>query len=220
MTCRRIVLLNPWNEEPIDDVTDQHPSEAAVRGDSDPDRQLSDRLADHLTDLEHYVSRRLGDRLRVRESVGDVVQSVCRHVLAEGDRLDYRGEDAFRGFLRTCARHKIYQKNEFHGADKRDHRREIGSERYTRGARLAELAQTSQTPSRVLMRADRIAEMLLAIEKLPALYRDAVRMHRLEGLRSAEIAERTGSTPGAVRNQVYRGLAMLAMSMRDRASGS
>lgn len=53
------------------------------------------------------------------------------------------------------------------------------------------------------------------IETLPAIYRDAIILSDLEGLRLRQIAEREGLTMSAVKSRVQRGRRMLETRLRD-----
>jgi RNA polymerase sigma-70 factor (ECF subfamily) len=52
-------------------------------------------------------------------------------------------------------------------------------------------------------------EALAAIRSLPEAYRETLLMRLVEGLSGPEIAARTGLTPGSVRVNLHRGMAML-----------
>jgi RNA polymerase sigma-70 factor (ECF subfamily) len=52
-------------------------------------------------------------------------------------------------------------------------------------------------------------EALAAIRSLPEAYRETLLMRLIEGLSGPEIAARTGLTPGSVRVNLHRGMALL-----------
>ena len=56
---------------------------------------------------------------------------------------------------------------------------------------------------------------LAAIRELPEAYRDTLMLRLVEGMSGAEIAERTGLTPGSVRVNLHRGMQLL----RDALGG-
>jgi RNA polymerase sigma-70 factor (ECF subfamily) len=58
---------------------------------------------------------------------------------------------------------------------------------------------------------------LAAIRALPEAYRDTLLLRLVEGLSGPEIAQRTGLTPGSVRVNLHRGMALLrtALAMPD-----
>jgi RNA polymerase sigma-70 factor (ECF subfamily) len=51
--------------------------------------------------------------------------------------------------------------------------------------------------------------VLEVIRQLPDAYRDTLLMRLVEGMSGAEIADRTGLTPGSVRVNLHRGMALL-----------
>ena len=59
------------------------------------------------------------------------------------------------------------------------------------------------------------ARALAAIRALPEAYRDTLMLRLVEGMSGAEIAERTGLTPGSVRVNLHRGMQLL----RDALGG-
>jgi RNA polymerase sigma-70 factor (ECF subfamily) len=53
------------------------------------------------------------------------------------------------------------------------------------------------------------AHALAVIRELPEAYRDTLMLRLVEGMSGAEIAERTGLTPGSVRVNLHRGMQLL-----------
>jgi RNA polymerase sigma-70 factor (ECF subfamily) len=58
------------------------------------------------------------------------------------------------------------------------------------------------------------AEALDAIRALPEAYREPLILRLVEGMTGPEISERTGLTPGSVRVNLHRGMALLRRSLR------
>jgi RNA polymerase sigma-70 factor (ECF subfamily) len=70
--------------------------------------------------------------------------------------------------------------------------------------------------------AEVVAAVREAIEALPPLTREVVKLHKLEGRHMAEIAELLGIKPGAARVRAHRGYKELArrlVGLRSRARG-
>ena len=61
----------------------------------------------HLPNLLAFLRLNAGPHLLAKESVSDLAQSVCREVLDDVDRFEYRGEPAFRKWLFTAALNKV-----------------------------------------------------------------------------------------------------------------
>ena len=113
--------MDDREESRIDEVAEALLSRA-TRG----ERPALDELIHHyLPQLRAFVRLRVGPDLRVRESESDIVQSVCRELVEDWDDLDYRGEEAFRGWLFTAALSKVREKARFHGRQRRDKGREV-----------------------------------------------------------------------------------------------
>jgi len=74
-------------------------------------------------------------------------------------------------------------------------------------------ARLFRTPSQVAMAREDLGRAQAAFESLPVRYRQAIVLHRLDGLTHAEIAEQLGTSAGAARNLVYRGLAAIGRAL-------
>src|SRR5882672_4882354 len=81
---------------------------------------VDELLERHLPGLRKYVREKISPTLLAQESASDVVQSVCREVLAGFDRFEYQGEAAFRNWLYQAALRKLIDHLRFHRAQKRD----------------------------------------------------------------------------------------------------
>jgi RNA polymerase sigma-70 factor (ECF subfamily) len=60
---------------------------------------------------------------------------------------------------------------------------------------------------------------LRALHSLPSAYRESLALRLVEGLSGAEIAERTGLTPGSVRVNLHRGMALLRTALATGRGG-
>lgn len=181
--------------------------EAVTRGDAPA---LDELVASHLPRLHAYVRLRMGPALRAREGTLDVVQSVCREVLADvRNGFEYRGEAAFRGWLFQAALNKIRDRHRYHDAEKRQALREQPIDGAT-----AEVYH-SLTPSRVAMVRERVRRLEEAFDELPDEYREVITLARIAGLSHAEIAARMDRSSGATRMLLGRALARLGAVLGD-----
>ncbi len=198
------------DESRIDEVAEALLSRA-TRG----ERPALDELIGHyLPQLRAFVRLRVGPDLRVRESESDIVQSVCRELVEDWDDLDYRGEEAFRGWLFTAALSKVREKARFHGRQRRDVAREAGDA----SGFLAGYA-TLGSPSRVAMGAEQIQRLEQAMDTLPEEYRAVVTLSRIAGLPTQAVADRIGKTPGATRMLLGRALVKLDEELKRLEKG-
>jgi RNA polymerase sigma-70 factor (ECF subfamily) len=121
-----------------------------------------------------------------RADVDDVVQDVF--VMAFERLTDLREPAAFGGWLATIARRRA--------AD--EHRRAP----FTEELRGDEASPAD--PDRTMSLA-----VLEAVRSLPDTYRETLILRLVEGMTGAEIAARTGLTPGSVRVNLHRGMTLL-----------
>jgi RNA polymerase sigma-70 factor (ECF subfamily) len=181
----------------------RHELDRAARGD---EAALHALLVRHLPSLHAYVRLKAGPLVRGKESIQDVVQSVCREVLADAGHFEYRGEAEFRHWLFTQALHKIHNKHRHFIAGRRAAAREVDA-----GEDGLALAYASVcSPSEHAMGREALATFEAAFARLPEDQREAVLLRRLVGLDYAAIAKHIGKSEGAARNLVYRGVARLA----------
>jgi len=185
----------------------------ASRGDGSAVEEL---LARNLPSLRAYVRFKAGRLVQARESVSDLVQSVCREVLEQLDDFQYRGEAEFRSWLFRHAYHKVVDRGRFHRAAKRDGAREVEfSESAEQDDEELEYAMSLLTPSRNAIAREKLERFEAAFAELPEDYREAILMQRIAGLPYSEIAREMGKSEGAVRNLVYRGLARVTLRMQS-----
>lgn len=168
-------------------------------------------FARHLPPLVAFVRARAGRAVAARESAIDIAQSVCREVLQDMGKLEYRSDEAFRGWLFMQASRKILDRNRFLHRERRDVSRE--QERGPSDAEAESLLTayaTLGTPSRCASAREELARIEAAVETLPEAQRDAVAMSRLMGMGYADIAQLMNLSESAVRGLVARGLAAIA----------
>jgi RNA polymerase sigma-70 factor (ECF subfamily) len=183
---------------------------AAVAGDPAALESVFERS---VTPLVAFIRARLGPALAARESATDLAQSVYREVIQDFSALEYRGEDAFRGWLFKHAVRKILDRNRYHHRERRDIQREVNPGADAELDSLAGCYATLGTPTRHAAAREELARVEAAVAGLPENQRDAVSMSRLLGLSYAEIAELMDCSESAVRGLVARGLAALAAQL-------
>ena len=172
------------------------------------DEDAVDRMvARFLPRLHAYVRVHMGPGLRRREASVDVVQSVCREVLEERERFEFRGEGAFLSWLLTAAMNKLRERARFFGREKRDSRREA---ELPSGA-----VYDGLSPSREVMGQEEIERLESALEQLPDDYREVVVLARIVGMPHRDIAEHLGRTVSSVRNVLGRAITRLGMVMKQ-----
>jgi RNA polymerase sigma-70 factor (ECF subfamily) len=183
--------------------------EEAAAGDAEAREQL---LRKHLAELNAYVRLRIGPGIRARESSQDIAQSVCREVLGDLDRFEYRGPNSFRNWLLLRAEHKLRDRGRFWNREKRAAGREVpiqGAEDQERG--LFEQLRSFFTPSRDAVAREELEQLEQGFAELPEDYRRVIVLSRVLGLSHEELAREMGRTPSATRTLLSRALARLAL---------
>jgi RNA polymerase sigma-70 factor (ECF subfamily) len=189
-----------------------HPDRLFERAAGGDAPSLDALLERYLPQLHAYVHLRLNAELRARESSMDVVQSVCRDVLAERGRFDFRGEERFRAWLFTSALNKLRDKYRFHRGAGRDVRREVDNP----AALDAVLASTAGSPSRGASAAEVARLVRDAIDALPEDHREVVTLARIVGLPHKVIAEVMGRSEEATRQLLGRAMVGFAFELQRR----
>jgi RNA polymerase sigma-70 factor (ECF subfamily) len=183
---------------------------------------LESLLQQHLPALRAFVRLRMSPLLRARESAEDLVQSTCAEFLLGLDGFDYRGEEAFRGWLYTAVLNTLRQHERSLRAQKRDARREVAVDETGDGYLLpvAAVYARALSPTQELMAAERVQQLEAAFDALPDDYREVLTLSRIARMRRAAIAEQMGRTEASVRSLLNRALAALALRLeRVRAEG-
>ena len=167
--------------------------------------QVRRLLVRHLPALHARARRRVGEFVRERESCSDLVQSFCREILEDSDRIVDRGEAAFERYLFAGLERKIIDRARYWRALKRDAGRELADAVDGDFPALGD-----PTPSRVAMGNEEADHLSRAIERLPENYRRVVVLSRIAGRSHAEIARELGKSEIAVRSLLCRALAELS----------
>lgn len=183
--------------------------ERAATGDQ---ASLDALLARYLPQLHAYVHARLSNDVRARESSMDVVQSVCRELLGERERFDFRGEERFRAWLFTSALNKMRDKHRFHRGGLRDVRREHAGV----GAPIGTSIGHWLTPSRDAIANESEQQVREALAALNEDHREVVTLARIVGLPHKVIAEVMGRTEEATRQLLGRALVRFATELKRR----
>jgi len=187
--------------------------EQATRGDGDAVDALLER---HLPNLLTYVRLHAGPLVLGKESATDLVQSVCRQVLGELGRFEYRGEPAFRKWLFTTALNKIRERHRYWRAECRDPRREAEPVRSTSGFDLGALAASLASPSQVAIAEEDMARLEQCFEQLADDDKRVVTLSRILGLPHVEVARELGRSEGATRVMLHRALYRLGALLHEQ----
>jgi RNA polymerase sigma-70 factor (ECF subfamily) len=161
------------------------------------DREAFGRLAERYRPrLEALVRSRMGAAVEERLEVEDVVQEAFARALGSIESFQWQGEESFLRWLGGIAEHLI---------------RKAGETAKRKPELSLEIDPPAPAPSacRALRREERFARLERALARLPEDQREVIRLFRIEGLKHAEIASRTGRSPEAVRQIAVRALRRL-----------
>lgn len=162
--------------------------ESLVRAARAGDGGAMDRLYRRFAPVVHGVLLGQVQRADADDLTQDVFETALRRL------GELRQDAAFPGWIVSIARHAALdahrRRREWTGSDKID------------------VAAPGSTESH----AD-AERSLRAIRALPEAYRETLLLRLVEGLTGPEIAELTGLTPGSVRVNLHRGMAMLRASL-------
>jgi RNA polymerase sigma-70 factor (ECF subfamily) len=170
----------------------------AKAGDTEALSQALERNRRRLTVLVHF---RLGPRARQLSDAEDVVQEVYLRAFRAVDRFTYQSPGSLLHWLSSIADHVIVDRARYQGREKR-----AGEEVPFRSESnpLGPEPLDTRTPSRLLAQKEAVERLLDRLNALPEDYRQAILMAKIEGLSTAEMAQRLGKSREAVALLVYR----------------
>jgi RNA polymerase sigma-70 factor (ECF subfamily) len=172
--------------------------EKAGAGDQESLSLLFERYRGRLIVLAHF---KMNPRDRRRAEVEDVVQETMLRGFRDLDRFSYRTPGCLFRWLASILDHVIVDRARYLGRERRAGEEvPFRSESNPHGPEPID----SQTPSRVLAQREGVEQLLARLEALPEEYRQAIVLAKIEGLSTAEMAERLGKSREAVALLVYR----------------
>ena len=197
----------------MDNHKTQHLVALAKEGDGAALNQLCSVYGERV---RRIIRLRMDRKLRPKLDSVDVVQDAL--ILALGGLKDfkYRNEGDFLRWLSRIAENKLRDIFDKFHADKRDVHKEIPFKKEGRSTEdgsvgAAEPMRTT-TPSVIACRKEALDRLEHALDTLKPEYKQVVVLKRIEGLSHAEIAEKLGKNPGAVRMLLARAMAALTIA--------
>lgn len=168
-------------------------------------------LARHVPHLRRYLAKNAAGIVDGRESMSDLVQSVCREAVARlGDgRFEVRGDGEFRMWLYGAAMLKVRNRQRYWNAEARDRAR-LHSGSTTSDAGVANAAAGEPSPSDAAIEREESQRLARAFDRLEPEQQAIVLWSHVDGLTHEAIAERLGITPAHSRTKLSRALARLA----------
>ena len=177
--------------------------EQARAGDREALSRAFEKYQRRLAILIYY---RLGAGARQFGEAEDMVQETCLRAFRDLDRFTWQSPDSFFRWLSSIAGHVIIDRARYHGRERRAGGEvPFRSESNPGGPEPADMC----TPSRLFAQKQTIERLVSRLDALPDDYREALVLAKIEGLATAEIAERMGKSREAVALLVYRALKRL-----------
>jgi RNA polymerase sigma-70 factor (ECF subfamily) len=173
----------------------------------------------------HYLrvlaEAQLGRHLRGKCDPSDLVQQTLLEAHRDFPVFQGRHENELLAWLRRILAHNLFNEARRFATRGRDATREVSLEGFQIGLDHSSqvlarcVADDGPTPSEAA--AERETAVLLAdtLARLPENYQRVLLLRLFEGLTAEEVAERMGTTAGAVRMLQMRALAALRAEMED-----
>ena len=180
----------------------------AQGGDTDAFGRVAERYESRL---RRFLEPRIGEHLRSRVGVEDMVQETFLRALGLIDRFEWRSEEVFWSWLCSLSRIVLEREVRRNRAKKRDVSREVPMEE-------DQLQVDGVSPSRILRRNDRFERLKRALEVLPPDYRRAVFLAQIRRLPTGEIARRLGRSPNATSMLLLRAYTKLRAALGETES--
>lgn len=177
---------------------------AAARGERDA---LDTLLTLVMPDIRQFCRTRLGGFPDPVRGVDDAVQEVALALVPAVGR--YRPQlGSWQGFVQGVVRNKV---GDVHRAWYRS--------RTWSGDEPGERAATDPGPEELILQAEQAVELDRLLEELPPRQRQILVMRVGAGMSATEVAERLGTTPGAVRTAQHRALNALRAAVAGGERG-
>jgi RNA polymerase sigma-70 factor, ECF subfamily len=197
-------------------VVKPHAFDEARKGSSEALGKLLEECQNYLLLVAH---REIGADLRAKAGASDIVQETFLEAQRDFHRFEGTTPEELRGWLRRLLLNNMANvARRFTGAAKRDPRREVKLDGRDDSSPGLQLADAIPTPSRILVAEEEQRELLAAIDRLPGHYRDAILLRHRDGMSYAEIGEKLGRTPEAVRKLWARAIELLQELLEAEAS--
>ena len=173
---------------------------------------LFEKYRRRLAILIYY---KLDSQLRRTADVDDILQETLLRAFRSIDTFQYRTPGSFLSWLFRIAARVLVDTARFEGRQRRNggERVRFRSESNPAGPEPAD----SHTPSRVLAEEEGYASLLARLDSLPEQYREVILLAKVEGLSTAEVAERLGKSREATALLLHRAVARFRSILEAKA---
>jgi RNA polymerase sigma-70 factor, ECF subfamily len=179
------------------------------QGDREAFTPLFQKYRPRLAVFVHY---RLSPQLRTQIEIDDVLQETLLKAYKELGNFSYHGPGSFFRWISRIAEHVIVDEARYRGREKRRAAEVVPfrSESNPAGPEPAD----SKSPSRMFAQSEQVRGLMQMLDALPTNYREVILLSKVEGLSTAEVAEKLGKTRDATALLLHRALRHLRQ-MKD-----
>ena len=168
--------------------------------------------------LRMLARTRLRRAYQAKVGASDMVQQAMMQAVQGFDGFRGSSEGELLAWLRKILAHHLCHLDRDLHRDKRDIRREQSMEQQLAASSMrleGLLAGDEPTPSQHVAFGENVIRISQAIARLPDSQAEAVRLHYLEGMKLAEVAQELGKSSGAVAGLLHRGMKTLRSQLGE-----
>lgn len=183
--------------------------------------ELCEVLVRRSPALIAYLEKRIPPIYKGQIVAEEVFQEVCTRAVEALRKFRNDGDDALDRWLTTIADRVILNRIRDAGRQKRGGGKPAlrnGDKWKTSAIDLLDRVRSPvKTPCREAQRAEAVNRVLVNLSRLRQDYRDAVKLHYLDGLSVEQIAAKMDRSESAVNSMLYRGMTELRRLMGNRS---
>lgn len=187
--------------------------EKIKQGDREAFAPLFEKYRSRVGVLIYY---RLSPQLRGLIEVDDILQETFLHAFKEFDHFTYEAPGSFFRWLARIAEHVIIDTARYQSRQKR-HATEVVPFRSASNPEGPEPLD-SMTPSRMLAQDENLRRLLAKLDRLPDDYRQVILLAKIEGLTTAEVAQRMNKSREATALLLHRAIKRFRLIHDSRSS--
>ncbi len=186
----------------VEEKRERQLADDAIQGNRQAFEELYTSFQERLLAM---IRTQMSPSLAQRLDPEDVLQETFIRALRSVKDFEWQGGDSFCRWLEGIATHLVLT-----AANRQSVKRELHIQRDPEADQVS--------PSRDMRRDERFERLRKSIESLSPDYRTVLRLSRLEGLTTKEIAKRMERSPSAIKNLLLRATKQLRQTFGDTES--
>ncbi len=170
---------------------------------------LQSLVARYLPRIHKMVRLSLGSKLKSQVESMDLVQEIMGRILKSYDKFEIREEASFVHWVRVLVQNEIKNQAAHQNAECRNPDKELHAIKNPSGTWLDfadGLADTSETPSKIVEKKDDLGRLAQAMEQLPEEQKEVIVMRQYEEMSFGEIGKALGCSEDAARMKFVRAM--------------